>query len=70
MGIKESLGEFKHQLMAVSKRFDRSGILDITRIKEFEQEAMALDRTVDRLISKADAMIKNLLEALALDSRL
>ena len=68
--IKEYLNDYKCQLEDISSRFNQNGILDINNIKMFEQEAMALGRTVDRLISKADAMIRNLIEALEVESRL
>lgn len=68
--IKKSLESYKLQIEAVSRHFNPDGSLDIINIKRFEQDAMGLARTVGRLINRADSMIKNIIEALEVDSRL
>lgn len=63
--IKSSLKDYSHQIDAVFNYFDRNGsLLDADK---FAREAMAVNRTVDRLMSKAVAMIKNLISALEVD---
>lgn len=69
--IKDSLEKkYVGQISGIQDCLDENGNLDHLddfKVNKFVSEAMALDRTVDRLVSKADAMIKNLIGAIEND---
>ncbi|MCX7108955.1 MAG: formylglycine-generating enzyme family protein [Proteobacteria bacterium] len=67
--IKSSLDDYRTHYMTVSNCFDKYGILDSSKIMQFSPSAISLTVDVERLISKADTMIKNLIEAFQVDSR-
>ena len=66
--VNKSLKDYEIQIQEVSDCFrQNTDNLDEEKINEFTQWAMAIDITIDRLISKADVMIKDTFEALEND---
>ena len=68
--IKDNLDQYQKQVTIVLNFFNRDGHLSIDKITQFSKAAMDLMMTTERLISNADTMIKGLIEALQVDTRL
>lgn len=66
--VKKCINHYSQQIEEASKCFDENNdSLIESQVKQLGREAMAINMTVDRLISKADAIIRNLIGALEND---